>query len=118
MWKIMFYRKSVCYSITSSNSSMKMNVRLRDFSDNEQNKTIFLSGRAHLVTRASGCCEVENVKGAWYKLKFLCPVLAVNASIPSPPVALSKQSFSFLISKIAYVSSCQYFHFVFEEVTP
>ena len=41
MWKIMFYRKSVCYSITSSNSSMKMNVRLRDFSDNEQKKTIF-----------------------------------------------------------------------------
>lgn len=96
MWKIMFYRKSVCYSITSSNSSMKMNVR----------------------ARASGCCEVENVKGAWYKLKFLCPVLGVNASIPSPPVALSKQSFSFLISKIAYVSSCQDFHFVFEEVTP
>lgn len=40
----MFYRKSVCYSITSSNSSMKMNVRLRDFSDNEQNKTIFQAG--------------------------------------------------------------------------
>jgi len=25
----------------SSNNSMKMNVTLRDFSDNEQNKTIF-----------------------------------------------------------------------------
>ena len=62
----MFYRKSVCYSITSSNSSMKMNVRLRDFSDNKQNKTVFfLSRGAHLVTRASGCCEIENVKGAW-----------------------------------------------------